>query len=157
MRITSALTSVMLIALIGCGGKKAAKIDPNAAAAAASSWNGSLSTPAAMSGAVQIRGSAWMVADGNRTEAHVTVENATRGGEHPWHVHRGRCGYDNGIVGSPSSYPVLKISDKGTADVKASVDAPFPMHGEFFVNVHASADNMQTVVACANLAPPTQP
>lgn len=157
MRITSTITFTALLALSACGGKRAAKIDPNAAAVAAASWNGSLSTPAAMSGAVQVRGNASMVADGNRMLAHVNIENATRGGVHPWHVHRGRCGYDNGIVGPPSSYPPLKVSDKGTASSTASVDVPFPVQGEYFVNVHASPDNLQTIVACGNLAPPQSP
>jgi hypothetical protein len=33
---------------------------------------------------------------------------------------------------------------------------PLPKEGAFFVNVHASAANMNTIVACGNLAPPAR-
>jgi hypothetical protein len=33
---------------------------------------------------------------------------------------------------------------------------PTPKTGPFFVNVHASVNNMQTIVACGNLAPPVR-
>lgn len=157
MRTTAIFGLASALALAACFGSQTVKIDENEAQAAASRWNGSLTTPTAMRGVVQMRGSAWLARDGNKMRAHVAVENATDGGMHPWHVHRGRCGYDNGIVGSASNYPILKIDDDGKASANASIDAPFPVQGDYFVNVHASSDNLQTIVACANLAPPTQP
>lgn len=156
MRLSSLITSAAFLALAACGGKKAVEIDTVEAAAQAARWNGSLATPAAMSGVVQVQGTSYVARDGNRTRAVVSVNNASPGGVHPWHVHRGRCGYDNGIVGSANAYPVLKIGDNGTARQTATLDVSFPVDGEYFVNVHASPDNMQTIVACGNLAPPAQ-
>jgi hypothetical protein len=33
---------------------------------------------------------------------------------------------------------------------------PLPKTGDYFVNVHASAKNMKSIVACGNLAPPAR-
>ena len=44
---------------------------------------------------------------------------------------------------------------KATADVNIPVETP--TGGDYFVNVHASPDNMGTIVACGNLAPPSSP
>jgi hypothetical protein len=156
MRFSTPLAIVALVSLAACFGNKVEKIDVTAAEAAASRWNGSLTTPAAMRGVVQVRGTTWLARDGNRMRAQITVENATRGATHPWHVHRGRCGYDDGVVGSANSYSPLKINNDGKASASATIDEAFPTTGDYFVNVHASADNMQTIVACANLAPPAQ-
>jgi hypothetical protein len=157
MRTVTMLGLASTLALAACFGNKAIKIDETEAEAAAARWNGTLTTPSAMRGVVQVRGSAWLARDGGRMRAFVSIENATKGGVHPWHVHRGRCGYDNGVVGSASKYPALEVNGDGKASERATIDESFPVQGDYFVNVHASADNLQTIIACANLAPPTQP
>jgi hypothetical protein len=92
----------------------------------------------------------------DRTQAQATISNAVPGGEHPWHVHRGRCGSDQGIFGPADAYKPLKVSGDGRASSTAELSVPTPRTGEFFVNVHASARNMGTIVACGNLAPPAR-
>jgi len=94
--------------------------------------------------------------DVDRTRAHVEISNAVPGGKHPWHVHRGQCGTDQGIFGPADAYPPLKVEGNGRASATATLPVGFPESGEFFVNVHASANNMSTIVGCGNLAPPAR-
>jgi hypothetical protein len=148
---------VSAVTLAGCGGR-AVEIDPNAKPVA-SRWNGTLATPAGLAGALQVKGTAWMgykEKDSTQTRAHVAIENATPGARHPWHVHIGQCGSDRGIFGPPGAYPVLKVGGNGEAKADADLPLPTPRQGQYFVNVHASATNMGTIVACGNLAPPAE-
>jgi hypothetical protein len=154
-------TSLILstLALVACGGgRKPVEIDPNSQSVA-TRWNGTLSTPAELAGAIQIRGNGWMASDEknpDRTRAAVTIANAAPGGEHPWHVHRGRCGSDQGIFGPTDAYNPLKVESNGRASSTATLPVPLPRSGEYFLNVHASTRNMKTIVACGNLAPPAR-
>lgn len=155
-----AAASLILLAMAAtsCGGRQPVEINPNAQSVA-TRWNGTLSTPAELLGALQIRGQAWMAAhekDEGRTQARVEISNAAPGGVHPWHVHRGQCGADQGILGPADAYEPLKVQGNGRAGSTATVPVPFPKTGQFFVNVHASAGNMGTIVACGNLAPPAR-
>ena len=85
------------------------------------------------------------------TEAEIHIKGATAGSELPWHVHNGKCGTDGGIVGPATSYPVLKVKDDGSAKAEAKLDMPTPTSGEYSVNVHKSAAEMKTIVACGDL------
>ena len=85
-----------------------------------------------------------------KTEAEISIKGATAGAEHPWHVHQGKCGSDGAIVGPPASYPVLKVKDDGSAKAEAHLDIVPPSSGEYFVNVHKSASDLKTIVACGN-------
>ncbi len=153
-RLTAAIAAAVM-SVIGCGGNKAVEINPTAKPLG-TRWNAVLATPAAMAGVVQVRGTAWMEADGQQTHAHVSISNATPGGEHPWHVHIGRCGADQGIFGPPEAYGILRVGDKGLAEGDATIPLALPKAGQYFVNVHASKDNMGTIVACGNLAAPVR-
>lgn len=144
-----------VLALLACGGHRAVEINPSEQVA--TRWNATLATPAALAGATQVRGTAWMGAnrtDSAQTEASVSIANAAPGGVHPWHVHIGRCGADQGILGAPQAYEPLRVDDEGRAQARAELAMPAPISGQYFVNVHASAENMKTIIACGNLAPP---
>jgi hypothetical protein len=71
-------------------------------------------------------------------------------------VHIGSCGSDQGILGPANGYPPLKVNGDGRADADAVLPIELPRQGQYFVNVHASAANMSTIVACGNLAPPSR-
>jgi hypothetical protein len=122
-----------------------------------SRWRAALVTPADLAGAVQIKGSAAMVPDGNRDKTRVSldVSNATPGGVHPWQLHRGQCGSDEGMVGNADQYKSIKINDDGRATGSATLEFETPSTGNYYVSVGASGANPQTIVACGNLAPPT--
>ena len=121
-------------------------------------WHGALVTPAELSGAVQMKGVATMAPGpkSGTTRLTLDISNAAPGGTHPWAVHRGQCGSDDGVLGSPDSYQEIKIGDDGTGTSVATINLDTPTTGSYFVNVLASATNRETVVACGNLAPPTR-
>jgi hypothetical protein len=123
-------------------------------------WNASLVTPANLTGALQIKGTAYMAPGRDTlhpaTTAGVQISNAAPKGVHPWRVHRGQCGSDQGVVGTEDIYKNLVVKDDGTASQTATLPMPMPTSGEFFAAVHAAPTNMDVVVACGNLAPPTQ-
>jgi len=121
-------------------------------------WRASLVSPAALAGAVQMRGSASMqpTSGGDGTVLSVSMSNATPGGAHPWQVRRGQCGADAGAFSSTATYKPLKIGDDGRGESGTTVPTVTPEVGEFFVTVYASAANAETVVACGNLAPPSR-
>lgn len=123
-------------------------------------WHANLASPASLAGAVQMNGSASMAPASNGTTTEITIDlaNAAPGGIHPWEVHAGRCdpGIDYGVFGSSSSYPPLEVNSDGKASATASVSMMTPKTGNYFVLVRASAGNPETIVACGNLAPPTQ-
>jgi hypothetical protein len=155
---TAASLMLSIFAAASCGGRRAVEIDPSAQPVAAR-WNGTLSTPANLAGALQLSGQGWMAADpknSGETEAYVAIANAAPGGVHPWHVHRGQCGADQGILGPADSYKPLEVEGNGRASGTANLPIPLPKTGDFFINVHASAANMGTIVACGNLAPPAR-
>jgi hypothetical protein len=149
---------IAFAALTACGGRQAVEIDPNSVSVA-TRWHGTLSAPPELAGVSQIRGQGWMGADAKepgQTRAHVEISNAVPGGRHPWHVHRGQCGADQGIFGPADAYKPLKVDGDGRAQEDAELSVALPRSGGYFINVHASASNMKTIVACGNLAPPAR-
>ena len=157
-----ATTAASLIALVlagsSCGGRRAVEIDPNSAPVQ-NRWNGRIANPPELTGVSAIRGFGWMgpqEKNADRTDAHVDISNAVPGGKHPWHVHRGRCGADQGIFGPADAYKPLEVKNDGRASSEAELPVATPKTGQFFINVHASSQNMSTIVACGNLAPPVR-
>jgi hypothetical protein len=158
MRSASALAAGLTVAALAACGGKAVEINPKAEPVS-NRWNAVLATPPGLAGAIQVHGSGWMAPnpkDTSHTRAHVDITNAAPGGRHPWHIHRGQCGSDQGILGPPDAYNELKVGGDGKASADADLDLPAPRAGQYFINVHASAQNMSTIVACGNLAPPSQ-
>lgn len=123
-----------------------------------SRWHANLASPADLAGAVQMNGTASMTpgAEGGSTDVLLVLANATPGGVHPWQLHRGQCGADDGLVGSAEAYQAATVGRDGRASASASVPLRTPSTGSYFVVVRASAANPETTVACGNLAPPTQ-
>jgi len=157
MRITSRIALVALT----LGGSACHSSKPTTAlnptdAARRHEWTGSLFTPADLAGAMQVRGTAVWSRDDAATTSRVTVtiSNATPGGLHPWHIHRGRCGDNGPIVGDASAYKPLAVDGKGNASASAHLNIAMPETGDYYVNVHALATNMGTIISCGNLAAP---
>lgn len=121
-------------------------------------WHGTLASPSSLAGAVQMKGSVAMSPGSTSGNTRVTIElsNASPGGLHPWQLHRGQCGMDDGVFGSASGYKSLKVDDEGKASDAVTLPMAMPVEGRFYVSVGASAANPETIVACGNLAPPTQ-
>jgi len=151
---TVVLGSAVLFA--ACGGHRAVEIDPQQQAGG-SRWNATLATPAGLTGVENVRGRGWWAPEGgnqSRSQAQVDIANAVPGGNHPWHVHQGQCGSDGPIVGPATSYRALEVNGDGKATATADLPVAMASSGQYYINVHASANNMGTIIACGNLAPP---
>jgi hypothetical protein len=121
-------------------------------------WHGTLTSPSSLAGAVQMTGQISMAPAETAGNTHVVLllANASPGGLHPWQVRRGQCGMDEGVFGTPENYNALKVDDGGRSSVTANVPLAMPSDGRYFVSVGASEANASTIVACGNLASPTQ-
>ena len=54
------------------------------------------------------------------------------------------------------AYKSIKVGDDGRGYASATVSMTTPTSGSYFVTVQASAANPEMIVACGNLAAPTQ-
>lgn len=123
-----------------------------------SRWHGTLASPSNLAGAVQMTGQISMSPGSNagNTNVALLLANASPGGLHPWQLHRGQCGTDDGVFGSADAYKTLKVDEYGRATGSATLPLVMPSDGRYFVSVGASVANAETIVACGNLASPTQ-
>jgi hypothetical protein len=150
VRIAS-LAIACTLALGACatsGGNSGASGGPVSAAVAGTQWTGSLQ-PA---GGSSVRGDARLAPGGSNMQSsiNVSVSGSTSGAVHPWHLHRGSCANDMGIVGSPDAYPTLGIGADGTGRVMVGLPFALPTSGSHFVSVHQSPQDM-TRIACGDL------
>ncbi len=122
-----------------------------------SSWHARIASPSDLSGAVQMNGSASMAPGVKRgtTEVVMKLGNTSPGGVHPWAIHLGQCGADDGVFGAPQDYPPLRVGADGRGSSKATVALNTPTGGDYFVSVQASPTNEELTIACGNLAAPT--
>jgi hypothetical protein len=123
-----------------------------------SRWHGTLASPSSLAGAVQMTGSISMApgSSAGNTSVALLLANASPGGLHPWQLHRGQCGTDDGVFGTAEAYKTLKVDESGRASSTANVPLVMPSDGRYYVSVGASVANAETIVACGNLASPTQ-
>jgi hypothetical protein len=123
-------------------------------------WHANLASPASLAGVVQMNGSASMAPSPDSTSTDVTIDlaNASPGGLHPWAVKWGQCdaGMNSGVFGSSDAYTPLKVGSDGRANGTATVSLRTPTTGRYYVVVYASVANSEKVIACGNLAAPTQ-
>lgn len=149
--------TVIAITAVACGGRRATELRTSEYPVG-TRWNASLASPAAMVGVVQVGGRAWMApgADSGETRLDIAIRNAIPGGRHPWHVHRGQCGSGGDILGPADSYGILQVGKDGQASRSVTVPLPMPRSGAYMVDIHASANNLNTIISCGNLAPPVR-
>ena len=151
-RTASFAAAAALAATLGAcassGGNSGASGGPVSAAVAGIQWTTALQS----AGGSSVQGSASVApgASNMQTNATVTINGSTSGGVHPWHIHRGSCSNDMGIVGPPDAYPMLGVSGDGSARIMVGLPFATPTSGSYFVSVHRSAQDM-TRIACGNL------
>lgn len=75
----------------------------------------------------------------------------------PWHVHYGTCGNDQGIVGDMNLYTPITPQADGTATVTANIPVALTADKSYFINIHKSPQETQTIVACGQLNPGIAP
>ena len=112
-------------------------------------WNARLgsTTGSTVSGTTEARSGT------SGTTATIRIQGASSGSTHPWHIHRGACGSNGPIVGPANAYPHLVVGADGraTATATVAVDIGVGDEDDYHVNVHASPQNMGTIVACGDL------
>jgi LPXTG-motif cell wall-anchored protein len=93
-----------------------------------------------------VSGTATLTPKGTQTQIDVHVVGEPAGGSEPIHVHTGNCGAALG----PIKYPLQSVENGTSSTV---IDAPLESieTGHFAVNVHQSAANIGTYVACGNI------
>lgn len=111
-------------------------------------WNGSLSGQGA---GASITGTIKALSNDGRTEVTVALNGASPDAVHPWHVHEGACGSGGPIVGDASAYSPLRVGSGGSASDVATLSLELDEAKDYYVNVHASASDMQTIIACGDL------
>jgi hypothetical protein len=157
MKSSASLALVASLALAACGGQSSStNTGAEPVGFMGARWSATLA-PAAGSPAPEVSGTATVMgnADSTQTRVDVALSGATPGAGHPWHLHRGTCGNDEGIVGEASAYTPLTVGINGRATGSATLEIPMPRSGEFMVNIHASPDDLGTIVACGNLTGPS--
>jgi hypothetical protein len=111
-------------------------------------WTASLTGQGATTG---VTGTLTAAVLSGTTTATLNVNGATPGASHPWHIHHGTCATGGGIVGEPGGYPPLVIGDQGSGTASVQLQLQLNEAQRYHVNVHASASDMATIVACGDL------
>lgn len=111
-------------------------------------WGGTL---AGQGAGASIKGTIKALALDGRTEVSVALNGASPNATHPWHVHEGKCGSGGPIVGDPGAYTPLQVGSAGTASANTNLNLMLNEAKDYFVNVHASETDMQTIIACGDL------
>jgi LPXTG-motif cell wall-anchored protein len=93
-----------------------------------------------------ISGTAQLIDKGSQTEVIVTLTGEPSGASEPAHIHAGQCGPTLGKV----VYP-LKNIENGKSDTIVNAPLDSIENGQFAINVHQSAANISTYVACGNI------
>jgi hypothetical protein len=112
-------------------------------------WTASVAGTPAFPG---VTGASTVRTEGEQTIAQISIQGATPGAAHPWHVHRGSCQTGGPIEGDMMAYPDLEIGAGGTANAIATIAHRLSAGVSYFVNVHLSQDDLATIVACGNLS-----
>ena len=138
--LATLLAAVPAVAQSGAGNMAGMKMDH------ATSFMAMLAPPA---GATGLRGMVMV----NDAAVQLTISGGKAGDALPWHVHKGACGDDKGIVEATGGYVPASVGADGRGAAKATLGAPLASEGKYFVAVHASTSDMKTIVACAALKP----
>lgn len=98
-----------------------------------------------------VRASVTAVRSAGGSTVQIELTGAQPGARHPWHVHSGTCGSGGGIVGDAGRYPLVRVGDQGRGLETALIDVELEPGRSYHVNVHRSAEDMGTLIACGEL------
>lgn len=99
-----------------------------------------------------VRGTAEVSTSMTSSTATISLAGGAAGAAHPWHIHLGTCATGGPIVGEPAAYSPLQPGSDGRDTRVAVIGIVLTSEQRFFVNVHASQDDVATTVACGDLA-----
>lgn len=92
---------------------------------------------------------------GSRTRADVEISGAEPNAQHPWHIHSGECDTNGPVVGDASAYPVLTVNADGEATGSATIDVSLETGSDYYINIHKSPSEPETIVACGQITKTT--
>ena len=99
-----------------------------------------------------IQGSSTARVYAGETQVSISLSGVPAGPARPWHVHAGGCGSGGSVIGSASAYPPLTVGEDGRATGNARIALQLDEAKTYHVNVHASASEMGTIIACGDLS-----
>jgi hypothetical protein len=91
-----------------------------------------------------ISGSATLTADGDQTKAVISAQGAT--GAHPVHIHNGTCTNLQDVV-----FALTDIDASGNSETTVDMKLSDLLDGEFAINAHLSAAQIETYIACGEI------
>ncbi len=153
------LCAALALLLVACSQTPRVHVDPESGgvdvdmAAAGESWEEWSGVIRGMGASARITGATTARVQQSGTHAMVSVRGARSGDQLPWHVHEGTCETPGGnVVGPASAYPPVSVASNGQATAMANLPGlRLNEAADYKVNFHASAADMGTIVACANL------
>jgi len=98
-----------------------------------------------------LHGGAVALSARGRTVVTARIVQAAPGGSHPWHIHAGSCDSGGSIMGDATAYPPLQVGAAGMAEAWTTLDHGLNPDQAYHVNVHLSAAELSTIVACGDL------
>jgi hypothetical protein len=94
-------------------------------------------------------GTARLTPEGDKTKVVINLKGAPKGVQQPSHIHEGTCAK----LDPKPKYPLQNVVDgKSTSEVPAKLDEL--MGGNMAINVHKSAEDVKTYVACGDIKKP---
>ena len=91
-------------------------------------------------------GTAKLTPEGDKTKVEISLKGAPKGASQPAHVHEGSCAQLD---------PKPKYGLANVVDGKSSTEVPVKMDelmgGNLAINVHKSAEDVKTYVACGDI------
>lgn len=156
MNVRSAVAVAAILGSVAAGGAWTATRPPTPDAhgrhgSQGMKWTATLQS---MSGS-SVAGTASLApsSDGKASVATISLTGGKAGSAYPWHIHKGKCGNNSaGLFGSGSAYKPVKVGGDGAGTSTADIKMAPPSSGDYHVNVHASATDMKTIVACGDLS-----
>ena len=91
-------------------------------------------------------GSAKLTAEGDQTKVVVSVKGAPKGVSQPMHIHEGSCAK----LDPKPKYPLSNL-ENGKSTTTIPVKLEDLQHGGMAINVHKSAQDVKTYVACGDI------
>jgi len=91
-------------------------------------------------------GSAKLTPEGDKTKVEMSIKGAPKGVSQPAHIHEGSCAK----LDPKPKYALQNVVDgKSTTEVPVSISEL--QKGNLAINVHKSADDIKTYVACGDI------
>ena len=146
MRGTSVwMGGALLLAACGGGSEQAVPADTTAAPPAAAPAPAPVAVDSAVLGSPQLTftavggsaltGDARVIPRGAQVEVMLLVDGAPANAELPAHIHRGRCGADQGVAAALDPVRV-DAQGSGGSNTTAAVPADSAMNGQHYLQVH---------------------